>query len=216
MNSDTDFASIRQEYRMASLSEESADKNPVNQFQHWFHEAEKALLTEVNAMTLSTIRENNFPRSRIVLLKGIKHDQFIFYTNHNSHKGRDIADNPHVSLVFHWRELQRQVRIEGVAAQIPEEDSEAYYQSRPIESQIGAWASHQSEILDNRQTLEARYEAIKAKYENMTIPKPPHWGGYAVNPVYIEFWQGRASRLHDRICYQKLSNGEWLMQRLNP
>jgi pyridoxamine 5'-phosphate oxidase len=212
----TEISSIRQEYLMTSLSETDMDQDPVVQFQHWFQQALHASIDDVNAMTLSTANAQGIPSSRIVLLKGIQDGQFVFYTNYQSRKGHEMQSNPHVSLNFYWKELQRQVRIAGPIRKTSVEDSEEYFASRPLESQLGAWASHQSEILDNRQMLEDRFQEIKQKYHDMPVPKPPHWGGFAVNPVYIEFWQGRANRLHDRICYQKQGSAEWLMQRLNP
>lgn len=212
----TEISSIRQEYLMTSLSETDMDQDPVVQFQHWFEQALHSSIDDVNAMTLSTADMQGIPSSRIVLLKGIQQGQFVFYTNYQSRKGRELESNPQVSLNFYWKELQRQVRIAGPVSKTSAEDSEEYFASRPLESQLGAWASHQSEILDSRAMLEARFEEIKQKYRDLPVPKPPHWGGFAVDPVYIEFWQGRANRLHDRICYQKQAAGQWLRQRLNP
>ncbi|MCC7030722.1 MAG: pyridoxamine 5'-phosphate oxidase [Chitinophagaceae bacterium] len=207
---------MRQEYLMTSLSETDMDQDPVVQFQHWFEQALHSSIDDVNAMTLSTADMQGIPSSRIVLLKGIQQGQFVFYTNYQSRKGRELESNPQVSLNFYWKELQRQVRIAGPVSKTSAEDSEEYFASRPLESQLGAWASHQSEILDSRAMLEARFEEIKQKYRDLPVPKPPHWGGFAVDPVYIEFWQGRANRLHDRICYQKQAASQWLRQRLNP
>ncbi len=213
---ESEIASIRQEYLLTSLSEKDMDENPIIQFQQWFQQAIHASIEDVNAMTLSTVDQHHFPKSRIVLLKGITDGQFVFYTNYQSQKGRQIAFQPRVALNFFWRELQRQVRIEGTVRQNPTEEAEEYFHSRPAESQLGAWASHQSEILDDRATLEKRFEQFKEKYTGSEIPKPPNWGGYAVDPCYMEFWQGRANRLHDRICYEKNSQGRWQMHRLNP
>ncbi len=212
----TEISSIRQEYLMTSLSETDMDQDPVVQFQQWFDQALHASIDDVNAMTLSTADIHGIPSSRIVLLKGIQQGQFVFYTNYQSRKGRELESNPHLSLNFYWKELQRQVRIAGSVSKTSAQDSEEYFASRPLESQLGAWASHQSEILDSRAMLEARFEDLKQKYQDLPVPKPPHWGGYAVDPVYIEFWQGRANRLHDRICYQKQAAGQRLRQRLNP
>ena len=212
-----DIASIREDYLMASLHESDVDKNPVIQFQQWFEQALQANVHEMNAMILGTIDENNKPHSRVVLLKGIEENSFIFFTNYHSHKAKNIDRNPNISSLFFWHELQRQVRIEGVATKISEQASEIYFASRPRESQIGAWASHQSEKLDNRETLEQRMKELEKQYENKIVPKPPHWGGFAVTPSCIEFWQGRANRLHDRILYNKINEiGLWNICRLNP
>ena len=212
-----DIASIREDYLMASLHESDVDKNPVIQFQQWFEQALQANVHEINAMILGTIDENNKPHSRVVLLKGIEENSFIFFTNYHSHKAKNIDSNPNISLLFFWHELQRQVRIEGVATKISEQESEIYFASRPRESQIGAWASHQSEKLDNRETLEQRMKELEKQYENKIVLKPSHWGGFAVNPSCIEFWQGRANRLHDRILYNKINeSGLWNICRLNP
>lgn len=212
-----DIASIREDYLMASLHESDVDKNPVIQFQQWFEQALQANVHEINAMILGTIDENNKPHSRVVLLKGIEENSFIFFTNYHSHKAENIESNPNISLLFFWHELQRQVRIEGVATKISEQESEIYFASRPRESQIGAWASHQSEKLDNRETLEQRMKELEKQYENKIVLKPSHWGGFAVNPSCIEFWQGRANRLHDRILYNKINeSGLWNICRLNP
>ncbi len=212
----SEIASIRREFLLGSLSENEVNENPVIQFQEWFQQAIDASVEDANAMTLSTVDENNTPKSRIVLLKGIEEDQFVFFTNYHSHKGHEIAHNPNIALSFYWKELQRQVRIEGKAIKTSEENSVNYFMTRPVESQLGAWASYQSEVLDSRATLEARFQELKKKYNNMPVPKPPHWGGYAVTPVYIEFWQGGANRLHDRISYQKQADGVWEIKRLNP
>ncbi len=210
-----DIASIRQEYTLASLSEEDVLANPLDQFNKWFQEACEAGIEDVNAMTLSTVGENGFPYSRIVLLKGLEENRFLFFTNYHSHKGQQIAHNEKVSLLFYWKELQRQIRIEGVAKKIPEADSDAYFATRPKESQIGAWASFQSETLLHREDLEKRFAELTETYRDQSVPRPPHWGGFGIEPNYIEFWQGRASRLHDRLVFS-LQNQAWQMKRLNP
>ena len=215
MNS-TQLSAIRQEYLLASLNEEDTYDDPILQFQKWFQEAVTAGIDDVNAMSIASVDEFNKPHNRIVLLKGIEQEQFVFFTNYKSQKGLNIATNPHVALNFYWVELQRQVRIEGIATKISTEASEAYFHSRPVESQLGAWASHQSEPLLHRNDLETRYEQLTTQYKDKTIPCPPHWGGYQIEPFIIEFWQGRMSRMHDRIHYTKQSNAAWTRVRLNP
>jgi pyridoxamine 5'-phosphate oxidase len=211
-----ELAAIRQEYLLASLTEEDTYEDPILQFQKWFKEAVESGIDDVNAMSLATVGSQNKPHNRIVLLKGLENEKFIFFTNYQSYKGREMEANPNVALNFYWVALQRQVRIEGTIAKISAEDSATYFHSRPIESQLGAWASHQSEPLFARQDLENRYTELQKQYEGKEIPCPPHWGGYEVSPILIEFWQGRLSRMHDRICYSKLSNESWIRTRLNP
>ncbi|GBL36270.1 pyridoxine/pyridoxamine 5'-phosphate oxidase [Filimonas sp.] len=210
------IAGIRQEYALASLLESDTYADPIQQFQKWFQESVESEIEDVNAMTLSTSDESGRPHARIVLLKGIEQNRFVFFTNYQSHKGKEMEMNPHVSLVFHWKELQRQVRIEGVVSKISEEESSLYFHSRPKDSQISAWASHQSEVLGSREELEVRFNDLKEKYNDIEVPKPPHWGGFAVEPTMIEFWQGRSNRLHDRLCYYAQTNVTWIMKRLNP
>ena len=210
-----DIASLRKEYALASLSEQDCHSNPIVQFAKWFDEAVAAEIDDANAMTLCTVDADAKPHARIVLLKGVAEQAFLFYTNYDSAKGRQMAINANVSLVFHWKELQRQVRIEGVVSKISEEASAAYFHSRPIDSQLGAWASQQSDVLQKREDLEKRFEDYKIKYQNIEIPKPPNWGGYQLEPCMIEFWQGRANRLHDRLQFTLLEN-VWRMCRLNP
>lgn len=210
------IASLRQDYAMASLLETEVQADALLQFQQWFHEAVESAIDDVNAMTLSTLDDRSRPHSRIVLLKGIDNNRFVFFTNYKSHKGHEIDMNPHVSLVFHWKELQRQVRVEGIARKISEDDSADYFHTRPKESQIGAWASYQSEVLKSREELEARFVSLKETYEEHEVPKPPHWGGYAVEPSLVEFWQGRSNRLHDRLCYYAGEHAAWEIKRLNP
>lgn len=210
------LAAIRQDYLLASLTEEDTFDDPILQFQKWFQEAVNAGIDDVNALALATVDAHHKPHNRIVLLKGIEQEQFVFFTNYNSHKGSDIASNPNVALTFYWVELQRQIRIEGIATKLPVEASEAYFHSRPAESQLGAWASHQSEVLHHRHDLEKRFELLQKEYDGKKIPCPPHWGGYQVLPSVIEFWQGRASRMHDRIFYSKQIDSNWKRVRLNP
>ena len=211
-----DIANIRQDYLLAELDESSVGDDPIQFFAQWFTEAQNADVTEVNAMTLSTIGTDNKAHSRIVLLKGVEEGQFIFYTNYNSSKGIEIANNPHVSLLFFWKELQRQVRIEGTATQVSAATSSEYFDSRPDESKLGAWSSPQSQIIENRNILDANYNKFKNKFSDNKVPRPEHWGGYGVQADTIEFWQGRASRMHDRILFTKKDNASWSKCRLAP
>jgi len=216
MNKDFDPASMRVNYDKYTLDETSMESDPMKQFRHWFNEAVRAKVHEPNMMTLSTVGSDGKPSSRIVLLKDIKDDGFSFYTNYSSRKGKEIDFNPNVSLVFLWTEFQRQVRIEGVAEKLSPEESNAYFVTRPVESQIGAIISDQSQILKNRNELDKKFEELLSKYRNgQHLLKPETWGGYLIRPNYIEFWQGRPSRLHDRIAYN-LTDNQWLKNRLHP
>jgi len=211
-----ELADIRKDYTKASLDISSIDKNPIVQFEKWFKEAMDSKVPEPNAMNLATISETGRPTSRIVLLKGIQEDQFLFYTNYQSQKGKELDSNPECALNFFWPELERQVRIEGIAQRVDEQLSDAYFQSRPRASQIGAWASPQSTIIKDRQLLEERVTEIEKRFEGQTkLPRPKQWGGFAISPFEIEFWQGRSSRLHDRLIYTKVDN-EWAINRLAP
>jgi pyridoxamine 5'-phosphate oxidase len=207
--------SLRQDYRTAQLNEQDIDKDPIKQFEKWFKDALEAQLYEPNVMTLATADKNGKPNARIVLLKGFDEKGFNFYTNYLSQKGKELKKNPQACLVFFWAELERQVRIEGKVEKMDKENSEKYFHSRPVGSQIGALVSPQSQIISDRKMLEAKTEELTAAYQNKTIPKPAHWGGYIVKPTSIEFWQGRTSRLHDRIKYD-LVNGKWQKNRLAP
>ncbi|HTM97592.1 MAG TPA: pyridoxamine 5'-phosphate oxidase [Pedobacter sp.] len=206
---------LRQDYRTAELTEKEVDKNPIKQFEKWFSAALDAKLYEPNVMTLATADKSGKPNARIVLLKGFDNQGFSFFTNYLSTKGKELKKNPQACLVFFWAELERQVRIEGKVEKLDKEASEAYFHSRPQGSQIGAIASPQSQVISDRTDLEKKVEELTSVYENKTIPKPAHWGGYIVKPVSIEFWQGRSSRLHDRIKYD-LINGKWQINRLAP
>ncbi len=210
------LADLRKEYSKGALDVKSVPPGPIAQFERWFAEATQAQVPEPNAMNLATITKAGRPSSRIVLLKGIENNRFVFYTNYQSHKGQDLEDNPACALNFFWPELERQVRIEGVATRVSEEKSTAYFQSRPRDSQVGAWASPQSAVIADRTVLENRAKDIDKKFTGqMTLPKPKQWGGYQVDPHLIEFWQGRGSRLHDRIEYAKVDTG-WKITRLAP
>ncbi|MEP2446724.1 MAG: pyridoxamine 5'-phosphate oxidase [Balneola sp.] len=206
---------LREDYSLSTLDVNDVHADPIQQFKIWLDESLKAMLPEPNAMTLSTVDSDQKPHSRIVLLKGIEKDGFIFYTNYKSDKGRDIESNPNVSICFLWKELERQVRIEGVAKKISSEASEEYFVSRPVKSQIGALASEQSSVIENRTILEEKFEALTKLYSTGHVPMPDHWGGYVVEPTSIEFWQGRRSRLHDRIKYEK-EKKNWIIKRLAP
>ncbi|HNV30275.1 MAG TPA: pyridoxamine 5'-phosphate oxidase [Cyclobacteriaceae bacterium] len=210
------ISELRTEYTKATLDQATVDKNPIAQFEKWFHEALEAEVLEANAMTLSTVTESGRPTARIVLLKGIEQNKFLFYTNYQSQKGKELDNNPACALTFFWPELERQVRIEGISERLESSVSEAYFQSRPRSSQVGAWASPQSSIIKDRSLLEVRAREIEKRFAgNEILPKPNQWGGYAIEPFEIEFWQGRPSRLHDRIVYYKSEN-QWVIHRLAP
>jgi pyridoxamine 5'-phosphate oxidase len=210
------LSEIRKEYSLGALDESSVVKDPLVQFEKWFQEALKAEIPEPSAMNLATVSENGLPSSRIVLLKGVESGCFVFYTNYQSRKGSQLDENPVCALTFFWPELERQVRIEGGTTRMPEDASIAYFQSRPRESQVGAWASPQSTIIANRSILEGRVKEIEKRFEGKSVlPKPKQWGGFRVEPHWIEFWQGRQSRLHDRILYSRSDKG-WKINRLAP
>jgi len=209
------IANIRCEYSLKGLHESDLDRNPLNQFNKWFDEVLKSELSEPNAMLLSTV-SNGRPTGRIVLLKGVDESGFSFYTNYESKKGKEIGENPQVAITFFWKELERQVRIEGKIEKTSAKDSDDYFAIRPRGSQIGAWVSHQSEAIENREFLEKKQKDFEAKFEGQTVTRPPHWGGYRVIPDYIEFWQGRPSRLHDRLAYTLSEGNIWKIERLSP
>jgi pyridoxamine 5'-phosphate oxidase len=209
-------ARLRKEYTRAGLKEAVASSDPVAQFRRWFDEALAAGLHEPNAMTLASATPDGRPSARVVLLKGFDERGFVFYTNYEGRKGRELEDNPHCALVFYWGELERQVRVEGRASRVSEEESDGYFGSRPRGSRLGAWASEQSRPVESRDALEERLRGLKAEYEGREVPRPPFWGGYRVEPETIEFWQGRENRLHDRLVYRRSEGGGWRRERLQP
>ena len=212
----TSLAELRKNYSLGSLDVADVDRNPFRQFDAWFAQAVDAKLPEPNTMTLATVDSRGRPSARIVLIKGVDERGFMFFTNYESRKGRELADNPHASLLFYWIELERQVRIEGTVVKASPAESDQYYESRPLGSRIGAWASEQSQAIESRTVLEAREKEISAKYGEHP-PRPPHWGGYRLIPEAIEFWQGRPSRLHDRLLYTRaVEGGDWQIARLSP
>ncbi|MFC5283272.1 pyridoxamine 5'-phosphate oxidase [Pedobacter alpinus] len=207
---------LRQDYRSASLNEEDVNQNPYLQFEKWFSEALNAKVLEPNAMTLATADANCIPQARIVLLKEFTEQGFVFYTNYDSAKGKQIAENPHAALLFFWGDLERQIRIEGVVEKVSDDESTQYFQSRPKGSQLGALASPQSQTIPNRKFLEDKLNSLVEEYGVKDIPKPEHWGGYRVIPNKIEFWQGRSNRLHDRLAYVQEKDQSWKFERLAP
>jgi pyridoxamine 5'-phosphate oxidase len=208
------IANIRKDYKLKSLLEDDVKKDPIEQFSVWWNEAVSSEITEVNAMTLATTTADGFPSARIMLLKNFTDEGFIFFTNYQSRKGSTLQQNPHAALVFFWKELERQVRIEGTVSKVSEKESDAYFLSRPAGSRIGAWASPQSTTIAGRHVIEQNVQKYSEQFGE-EIPRPPHWGGFIVKPSKIEFWQGRSSRLHDRILYTKVQD-EWKIERLAP
>lgn len=205
----------RREFEFGTLDENQVPSNPKDLFEQWFKEALDKMVTEPYAFHLATISKDNRPSNRVVYLRSIEENGFVFFTNYKGKKGQDIANNPSVCANFFWAEKERQIRIYGIAQPISAEFSDAYFASRPRESQLGAWASHQSEELTNHQELSSRLTNLEQKYDGLEVPRPPHWGGYVIIPDYYEFWQGRAKRLHDRITYTK-NKKNWLIKRINP
>lgn len=211
-----EIASIREDYQKMELNENNIQPNPIAQFEIWFQQAMAAEITEVNAMTLATVREDGFPNARIVLLKGLDTRGFQFFTNYHSQKGRELVENGKASLVFFWKELERQVRVVGTVEKLSALESDEYFNTRPEGSRIGAWTSPQSEIIPDRNWLENMQEKMRLKFAEEPIIRPEHWGGFIVQPITVEFWQGRASRLHDRIQYQLNNENQWKIVRLAP
>jgi pyridoxamine 5'-phosphate oxidase len=217
MDKTLSLADIRINYSKKILNRESVHENPLQQFDAWMQEALAAKVDEPTAMTLSTATVDGKPAARIVLLKAIEEGGFVFYTNYESRKGQQLQENPFASLTFFWPALERQVRVEGSVQKVPEATSDAYFHSRPKGSQLGAWSSPQSQAIESRAVLEELEQKYSQEFSQLdTIPRPPHWGGYAVVPERIEFWQGRPNRLHDRLVYLKDSEGNWQIERLAP
>jgi pyridoxamine 5'-phosphate oxidase len=212
----TQIADIRKEYILHNLNEADVAENAMEQFSRWWQDALKSEIVEVNAMTLATASADGLPAARIVLLKGFRNEGFQFYTNYDSFKGRQLLENPRACLVFFWKEIERQVRITGLVEKLSQQESDAYFKSRPAGSRIGAWASPQSEVIESSDWLLKRANQFEKNFEETGIPRPPHWGGYLVRPVTIEFWQGRPNRLHDRLLYSLQENGNWMIERLAP
>jgi pyridoxamine 5'-phosphate oxidase len=210
------LADLRRDYARARLDEADVSHDPMVEFARWFAEAQEAQVADANAMTLATATADGQPSARIVLLKAFDERGFVFFTDYRSRKGAELEANPRAALVFYWHELERQVRITGGVALTSREDSERYFASRPIGSRLGAWASHQSRVIPGRAALESDLREVEARFGDGEVPLPPHWGGYRVVPDAIEFWQGRESRLHDRIRYVRESGSGWKVQRLSP
>jgi pyridoxamine 5'-phosphate oxidase len=208
---------LRKPYHLGSLNSEDLTPDPLDLFRRWWHEAIESEIVEANAMTLATVNQKGHPSARIVLLKGLHQDGFEFFTNYQSHKSKDMEDNPHVALLFFWKELERQVRIEGLVEKVSKDRSEQYFQSRPRGSQVGAWSSPQTKVIPDRSVIEDNIRSTVKKFEGLDpLPLPDHWGGYLVKPNLYEFWQGRPDRLHDRFRYSSQHNGLWATDRLAP
>ena len=210
------IADIRKDYKQHTLSKSDVNAHPIRQFDIWWAEAIKAEIDEINAMTLCTASADGVPSGRIVLLKGYDDKGFVFFTNYNSFKGKELLENPRASIIFFWKELERQVRVVGVVEKVTEQESDEYFYSRPEGSRLGAWVSPQSTVIPNREWLDEKETHLKKEFGNEPVKRPPHWGGYRVKPVTIEFWQGRPSRLHDRIQYSLSGEGKWAIDRLAP
>jgi pyridoxamine 5'-phosphate oxidase len=210
------IADIRKDYKQKSLLEKDTEKTAVQQFEKWWNEATHSAIDEVNAMTLATASETGLPAARIVLLKAFDERGFVFFTNYKSFKGLQLDENPRACLVFFWKELERQVRITGLVEKTTDAESDEYYNSRPLKSQIGAWASPQSQVISNREWLEENEKKYTNEFAGFSVKRPAYWGGYRVKPITIEFWQGRPGRLHDRIQYSLQDDSNWMIERLAP
>ena len=214
------LGNMREDYQQGELLESEVSSNPFKQFENWFQTALTSDLTEPNAMLIATVNGDGSPSMRTVLMKDFSEAGFVFYTNFNSRKGKDIEANPQVALLFYWGTLERQIRIEGRAERVPSEIADGYFHSRPRSSQIGAHASPQSQVIPDRDFLQDQLRDLEAQFADHEIPRPEHWGGYCIKPVYFEFWQGRSSRLHDRICYRQIQTkgkpSHWQVERLAP
>lgn len=210
------IADLRREYSLEGLHEKDSHPNPFDQFEAWFKDAMAAEVLETNAMTLATATADGRPSARIVLLKGFDSSGFVFFTNYDSRKGRELEENPYAALLFYWPELTRQIRVEGSVARVAVEESAAYFQSRGELSRLGAWASRQSRQIPGREVLDERMSELIAEYQGKDIPLPPFWGGFRLSPVSFEFWHGRPSRLHDRLYYTRQSDDSWQIVRLSP
>jgi pyridoxamine 5'-phosphate oxidase len=213
---DKRISDLRQEYTAQSLHESDVAPDPIVQFEKWWQQALTSEIKEPNAMILATASADGVPSARVMLLKGFSKEGFLFFTNYKSFKSMHLEENPKASLVFFWRELERQVRVLGLVSQADEATNDEYFQSRPVGSRIGAWASPQSSVVESREWLDAQYERLKEEYSGKEVKRPQHWGGYWVQPVLIEFWQGRPGRLHDRIQYSLQQDGTWKIERLAP
>jgi pyridoxamine 5'-phosphate oxidase len=210
------IADLRKEYSSQSLSETDIEPSPINQFEKWWRQAVNSQIDEPNAMILATASSDGMPAARTMLLKGFDSKGFVFFTNYKSYKAMHLEENPKACLVFFWKELERQVRITGLVKKVSEKESDDYFFSRPRGSQIGAWTSPQSQVIENRDWLDKRFLELSEQFKEKELKRPPHWGGYLITPVIVEFWQGRPSRLHDRIQYTLEEDGSWKIERLSP
>ena len=213
---DKPIGGIRREFSARGFSEAQAHADPLTQFDEWFDEAVRSGLKDPTAMALATAGADGLPSVRTVLLKGYSHRGFVFYTNYESRKGRDLVENQRVAACFWWDDLDRQIRVEGTVERLSDDESDAYFGSRPREAQLAAWASEQSRTIEGRAVLERRLKEVEAKHADKVVPRPPHWGGFRILPNVVEFWQGRPRRLHDRLCYTRGEDGQWRRERLAP